>query len=127
MNRARPQTRQIHEREHAQSRTRTQVVRVHEQSANGITPCPETSRQPVRIRDQAPANTGCNQASGAAMNSPETGKRLELSMSAISPLANVGRGPRRADNSPIRRLVVSIFSPTSFPVYIRNLPVYDLI
>src|SRR5258708_7906898 len=120
MNRARPQMRQSREREHAQSRTRTQIARVREQSASRLNPRPGTRQQPVRIGDQAPAKTGCNQASGADMNSPQTSNRLALSTSVISPLANVGSESRLADNPPRHHLVVSILPPTGFPVYIRN-------
>jgi hypothetical protein len=127
MNCSRPQTRQFLEREQAQGRTQTPIFRVREQSANGFSPRADTRQQTVRIRDRAPASTVRDQASAVGTNCPQTVPSLALSTSAVSPLTNIDREFRLAENSPSRRIVVSIFPPTSFPVHIRIIRAYAFI
>ncbi len=127
MNRSRPQTRPFHGREQAQGRTQTYFIHVCEQSANALSPRAQTRQQTVRIRDQATASAGCDQGSAADTNCPQTVRNRALSTSTISPLTNIGREPQLAENSPSRRIVVSVFPPISFPVHIRILPDYDFI
>jgi len=127
MNRSRPQTRQFREHEQGQDRTQTQIIRVRVQPANAFSPRAKTRQQTVRIRDQAPASTVCDQAAAADTHCPQAVRSLELSTSAISPLTKMGRESRPAMNCPRRRIVVSISPPTIFPVHIRIIRAYDFI
>jgi hypothetical protein len=127
MNRSRPQTRQFREREQAQGRTRTPIIRVRELSTNAFSPGAKTRQQSVRIRNQAAASPVCDQASATDTNSPQAVRSLALSASAISPLTNIDRESRLAMNFPSRRIVVSIFPSISFSIYIRIIPAYALI
>jgi len=127
MNRSWPQTRQIREREQARNRPQTRFIRVREQSENAFSPRAQTRQQTVRNRDQATASTVCDQAFARDGRNPQTVRSLALSMSAISPLTNIDRESRQAMNCPSRRIVVSIFPPTSFPVHIRIIPAYAYI
>ncbi len=127
MNRSRPQTRQFRGGEQAENRPQTRIVHVRKQSTDTTSPRQAARQQKVCIRECTTDTAVREQALAMGANRPQTVRSLALSTSTISPLTNICREPRQAKNCPSRRIVVSMFPPTSFPVHIRIIPAYVLI
>jgi hypothetical protein len=106
---------------------RTQIIHVLKQSTGATSPPQKARQQTVRIPERTPDTAVREQALAMGANRPKTVRSVALSTSTISPLTNIGREPRRANNCPSCRIVVSMFRPASFPVHIRIIPAYDLI
>jgi len=119
-----PQTRRFREREQARYRTRTEFVHVREQSVAAFNPRQQARQQTVRIHEPATALIVRQQASARSTRYPQTVCRLGQSASGISPLTTIGRKPRQTKNGPGRHIIVSMFTPISFPVHIRQIPAH---
>ena len=123
----RPGPQPVRELDSTENRTQTRIIRVREQSTSGFSPCQQARPQQVRIRERITDTAVREQTLAMIANRPQTVRSLALSTSTISPLTKIGYVPRQAKNCPSRRIVVSIFPPTSFPVHIRNIPAHVFI
>ena len=130
MNRPRPQTRQIREREPAEGSPQSRLIHVREQSMSAPSPRPQARSQTVRIRERITVSTVRGQARAAATNCPQTVRSLALPMSANSSRTRIRRDPGLAGNCPRRRILVSLSWPAHFPVRLRfilSFPSYVLL
>ena len=121
MNHARPQSRQIREREQAKDRPQLRLIRVREQSTFASSPRQQTGQQSVRSRDQGAVSTVRDLTVAMDMNTPRVGHDSKLAVAKTSLLSGSSREPELAANCPPHRLVVAISPLTSFPVHIRTI------
>ena len=122
-----PQTRQIHDLDSAGSRTRTQTVRVREQSMSAFSPRKQTRPRSVRVLGHATASTVREPAVAADSNCPQLVRSRELSTSPNWSRAQSVREHGPATNCPRRYIAVTILPPIIFPVHIRITHAYDLV
>ena len=122
-----PQTRLFHEHGQAKCRTRTRIIRVHEQSISAFCPHPRIRLQTVHIRDFSAAFTRRNRGLAADIQCPQTVRRHELSTPTSLPQPGIGFVFQHATNRSRHRIAVSILPPISFPVHIQISPTYVLI
>lgn len=122
-----PRTRQIHDRDSVENRTRTQTVRVRELSVSAFSPRKQARPRTVRVLGNAAASTVLEPAAATDSNCPQPVRRRELSTSPNWSRAQSVREDGPATNCPRRCIAVSILQPISFPVRIQPIPAYDLI
>ena len=120
-----PQTRPGHGHDPAQCRPRTQTVRVHEQSASADCPRPQSRPQTVRVHGLATDSIGHEQAKANVTDCPQPVRSRELSTNANWPRPRFVCSRRPAKNCPRSGIASSTSSPTSFPVHIQPIPIYD--
>lgn len=125
MYRSWPQTRHSHGLDPAQCRTRTQTVRVREQSSTASCPRQQSHSQTVRNHELAMATIVRKQAAAAFRECPQTGRNPELSTLANWPRTRFVRNRRPAMNYPRRSIALSAWASVHFPVQIQMIPVYD--
>jgi hypothetical protein len=117
MNHARPQSRQIREREQAKDRPQLRLIRVREQSTFASSP----RQQSVRSRDQGAVSPVRDLKAAMDMDTPRAGHYSELADAKTSLLTGSSRESEPAAIGPRHRLVVAISPLTSFPVHIRTI------
>jgi hypothetical protein len=122
-----PQTRQIRDLDSAARRTRTQTVRVREQSMSAFSPRTQARPRTGRVLGNTADSTVRKSAAATAINCPQTVRSRELSTSTNSPCPRTVREPRLAYNYPHHRIAVSILPLINFQVRIQTIPAYDLI
>ena len=122
-----PQTRQIREHDSAESRTRTETVRVRELSVSVFSSRKQSRPQTVRVLGNATASIVREPAAATATNGPQPVRNLELSTSANWSRTQSVREHGKAKNYPHCCIAVSILPPISFPVRIQPIPAYDLV
>ena len=122
-----PQARQIHDLDSAGNRTRTQTIRVREQSVSAFSPRKQARPRTGRVLGNAADSAVRESAAATDSNYPQTVRSRELSTSANSARPRTVREPRLANNCPHHRIAVSIFPPINFPVRIQTIPAYDLV
>ena len=125
-----PRTRHI--RGHAQStnNAQTQPVRGREQFMPALSPRPQARSQNVRIRERTTVSTVRGQALASDIICPQTVHGLALALSANSSRTSIRRDPRLARNCPRECFLVSISSPSHFPVHLQfilSFPSYVLL
>ena len=122
-----PRARQIRDHDSAENKTRTQTVRVREQSVSAFSP-----RKQARPRIGSVLGNAADSAvreSAAATNSscPQIVRSRELSTSPNWSRTHSVRECGPAKNCPHQRIAVSILPPINFPVRIQLIPAYDLV
>lgn len=122
-----PQTRQIRDLDSAANRTRTQTVRVREQSMSAFSPRKQARPRTDRVLGNAADSTVRESAAATATHCPQTVRSLELATFANSSCPRTVREPRQATNCPRRCIAVSVLSPISFLVRIQTIPAHDII
>ena len=122
-----PRARQIRDLDSAASRTRTQTVRVREQSMSAFSPRKQARPRTVRVLGNATASIVREPAAATDSNCPQPVRSRELSTSPNWSWAQSVREHGPATNCPRRRITVSILPPIIFPVHIRITPAYDLV
>lgn len=122
-----PRTRQIHDRDSVGNRTRTQTVRVREQSMSAFSPRPQSRPRTGCVLGNAATATAREPAAVTDANCPQTVRSRELSMSANWSRAQSFREHGLASNYPRHCIAVSILPPITFPVCIQPIPTYDLV
>jgi hypothetical protein len=122
-----PRARQIRDLDSAVNRTRTQTVRVREQSMSAFRPRKQARPQTVRVLGNAAASTVREPAVATDSNCPQPVRSRELSMSPNWSRTQSVREHGPAMNCPRRCIAVSILPPVIFPVHIRITPAYDLV
>ena len=122
-----PRARQIRDRDSAENSTRTQTVRVREQSMSAFSPRKQARPRTGRVLGNAMASTVREPAVVTDSNCPQTVHSREPSTSANWPRAQSVREHGPATNCPRHRIAVSILPPISFPVRIQPIPAYDLV
>ena len=127
MNRSRPQTRQIREREQARHRAQTRIVRVREQSTSAFSPRTGARQRTVHEHCDALALTVREQRLAMDVNSPPTGRSREQSTYAHLPRTGIVRALGQANKNPQGRIAIAISPPTIFPVHIRIIPAYAIV
>jgi len=127
MNHARPQARQIREREQSEDRPKLRLIRVREQSPVASSPRHRSRQQSVRSRDKDTISTGRNTAVATDMDTPQTDRNSEPAAAAASPLTGIGRAFEQVTNCPSHYIAVAISPLTCFPVHIRTIPTNVLI
>jgi hypothetical protein len=119
MNHARPQPRQIREREHAKDRPQLRLIRVREQSTFASSPRQQTRQQSVRSSDQGAVSPVRDLTAAMDMDTPRAGHYSELADAKTSLLTGSSREPEPAAIGTRHRLVVAISPTIRFPVHIR--------
>ncbi|MCI0748451.1 MAG: hypothetical protein L0Y58_23845 [Verrucomicrobia subdivision 3 bacterium] len=119
MNHARPQARQIREREQAEGSPQSRLIRVRERSASASNPRQQARQQSVRIRDEERVSTARDATAATDVDTPRAGRDSELAVATTSPLTCSGRESELAANCPRHRLAVAISPTIRFPVHIR--------
>ena len=122
-----PRARQIHDHDSAVNRTRSQTVRVREQSVSAFSPRKQARPRTSRVLGNAADSTVRESAAATGSIYPQTVRSRELSMSAIRSRAKSVREHGLTTNCPRRCIAVSIFPPINFPVRIQTIPGYDLV
>lgn len=122
-----PRARQIRDRDSVKNRTRTQTVRVREQSVSAFSPRKQASPRTGRVLGNAAASIVREPAAAADSHCPQTVRNRELSTFANWSRAQSVREHGPATNCPRRCIAVSILSPISFPVRIQINPAYVLV
>ncbi len=122
-----PRARQIRDPDSAVNRTRTQTVRVREQSMSAFSPRKQARPGTVHVLGHATASTVREPAVAADSNCPQLVRSRELSTSANWSRAQSVRDASLARNCPRRCLAVSILPPTQFPVHIHFIPAHVLV
>ena len=122
-----PRVWQIHDLDSAVNRTRTQTVRVREQSMSAFSPRTQARPRTGRVLGNAADSTVREPAADTPTNCPQTVRCRELSTSPNWSRAQSVRERGPAANCPRRCIAVSILPPIIFPVHIRITPAYDLI
>jgi hypothetical protein len=117
MNHARPQSRQIREREQAKDSPQLRLIRVREQSTFASSP----RQRLVRSRDQGAVSPVRDLTAAMDMDTSRAGHYSELADAKTSLLTGSSREPEPAAIGPRQRLVVAISPLTSFPVLIRTI------
>ena len=119
MNYSRPHTRQIREREQAESSPQSRLIRVREQSAFVDSPRQQARQQSVRSRDQGTVSTVRELTVATDTGTPRAGHDSELVVATTSPLTGSGRESEPAANCPRHRIAVAIAPTIRFSVHIR--------
>jgi hypothetical protein len=122
-----PQTRPGHGHGPVQCRPRMQTVHVREQSASADCPRPQPRSQTVRVHGLATDSFVLEQAVATVMDCPQLVRSRELSTNANWPRPRFVRSRRPAKNCPRSGIASSTSSPTSFPVHIQPISIYDYI
>ena len=122
-----PRARQIRDHDSAENKTRTQTVRVRDQSVSAFSPRKQTRPRTGRVLGGATASTVREPAAATATNCPQTVRSRELSASPNSARPRNVHERGQAKNCPRRCIAVSILPPIIFPVHIRITPAYDLV
>jgi len=122
-----PQSRQIRDFDPAGNRTRTQKVRVREQSVSAFSPRTQPRPRTGRDLGHAAASTVREPAAATATNDPQPVRSLELSTSPNWSRAQSVREHGLATNCPCRCIAVSILPPINFQVRIQTIPAYDFV
>ena len=122
-----PRARQIRNHDSAENKTRTQTVRVREQSVSAFSPRKQARPRIGRVLGKAAASTVREPAAATATHCPQTVRSRKLSTSANSQSARTVREHGLAKNYPHHRIAVSISPPINFRVRIQTIPAYDLI
>jgi hypothetical protein len=120
-----PQTRPGNGHGPVQCRPRTHPVRVHEQSASADCPRPQSRPQTVRVHGLAMDSFVHEQAMATVMDCPQPVRSRELSTNTNWPWPRSVRSRRPAENCPRSGIASSISFPSSFPVHIQPIPIYD--
>ena len=122
-----PRARQIRDHDSVVNKTRTQTVRVREQSVSAFSPRKQARPRTGRALGNAADSVVRESAAATAINCPHTVRSHELSTTANwSPTQSI-REHGLAMNCPRRCIAASIFPPINFPVCIQTIPAYDLI
>ena len=121
MNRSRPQSRQIREREQAEDRPQLRLIRVREQSMFASSPRQQARQQSVRSRDQGAISTVRDLAKVTDMDTPQTDRDSELIAAGASPQPGIARKSAPGTNRPPHHITVAISPLTSFSVHIRTI------
>ena len=122
-----PQTRQIRDHDSAVNRTRTQTVRVREQSVSAFRPRQQSRPRAIHVHAQATASFVREHAAATDAKCPQTVRSRELSTSADWSRTQSVRRRGLTTNYPHRRIAVSILPPIIFPVHVRIIPAHVLI
>lgn len=122
-----PRARQIHDHDAVVCKTRTQTVRVREQSVSAFSPRKQARPQTVRVLGKAADSTVREPAAATDSNCPQPVRSRELSTSPNRSRAQSVREHGPATNCPRRCIAVSILPPINFPVHIHITPAYDLV
>jgi hypothetical protein len=122
-----PRARQIRDHDSAVNRTRTQTVRVREQSMSAFSPRKQARPRIGRVLGNGAASTVLEPAAATDSNCPQPVRRRELSTSPNWSRAQSVREDGPATNCPRRCIAVSISPPISFPVRVQNIPAYDFV
>ena len=122
-----PRARQIRDLDSAEDRTRTQTVRVREQSTSALSPRKQARPQTGRVFGDTADSTAREPATATDSIYPPTVLSRGLSMPANWSRAQSVPERGLATNSPRRCIAVSILPPISFPVRIHFIPAYDLV
>ena len=121
-----PQTRQIRDRDPVENRTRTQSVRVREQSVSTFSSRKQASPRTVRVLGNAAALIVREPEAATDSHCPQTVRSRELSTSPNSQNARTVREHGLVRN-PRRCIAVSTLPPIDFPVRIQINPAYGLV
>lgn len=122
-----PRAWQIRDLDSAANGTRSQTVRVREQSVSAFSPRKQARPRTGRVLGNAADSTVREPAAATATLCPQTARSLELSASANWSRAQSVREHGLATNCPRRCIAVSILPPIIFPVRIQIIPAYDLV
>ena len=122
-----PRVRQIRDHDSAKNKTRTQTVRVREQSVSAFSPREQARPRTSRVLGNA-ADSGVREwAAATDSNCPQTVCSRELSTSSNWSRTHSVRERGPAKNCPHHRIAVSILPPINFPVRIQTIPAHDII
>jgi len=124
VNSAWPLTRQIHDRDSVENRTRTQIIHVREQSVSAFSPRKQASSRTGRVLGNAAASTVREPAAVADAHCPQTVHSRELSTFANPPSVMAVREHGLARSHPRQCIAVSNLPPIRFPVRIQINPAY---
>lgn len=127
MNLARPQTRQVRDRDPIEESPQLRLIRVREQSASAFSPRQQARERSVHIRGNDAASTGHNLAVATDMDTPQIDRDSELPACTIASLAGIELGNQQAKRCPIRCIAVDILQPISFPLCIHHNSAYVLL
>jgi hypothetical protein len=119
MNHARPQTRQIRERDQAGGRPQLRLIRVREQSVFANSPRQQARRQSVCSRGKGAVSTVRNSAATTHTDTPLSDRDSGLAAATATPLTGIGRDSEPAMRYPRHRIAVAISPLIRFPVHIR--------
>jgi hypothetical protein len=108
MNHARPQARQIREREQAEGRPQLRLIRVREQSASASSPRQQARQQAVRDAKRA-----------TDMDNLPPVPDSEVAAAKASPLTGIGHDSGPGTNYPCHRIAVATSWLIRFPVHIH--------
>ncbi len=122
-----PRARKIRDLDSAGNKTRTQTVRVREQSMSAFSPRKQARPRTGRVHGNAADLAVRESAEATDSNCPQTVRSRELSTSPNWSRAQSVRKHGPATNCPRRCIAVSILPPIIFPVHIRITPAYDLV
>ena len=122
-----PRARQIRDHGSAGNRTRTQTVRVREQSMSAFSPRKRARPRTDRVLSNTADSTVREPAAATDLNCPQPVRSRELSTSPNWSRAQSVREHGPATNCPRRYIAVSILPPISFPVRIQTSPAHDII
>ena len=122
-----PRARQIRDLDSVVNRTRTQTVRVREQSMSAFSPRKQARPRKGRVLGNAAASTVRESAAATDSNCPQTVRSRELSTSSNWSRAQSVRERGPATNCRRGCIAVSILPPIIFPVHIHITPAYDLV
>ena len=122
-----PRTRQIHDRDSVENRTRTQTIHVHELSVSAFSPRQPSCPRTIHVRAQATASIVREQAAAADADCPQTVRSRGLSTTANSSRTQSFRELGPVTRCPRHRLTVSILPLIHFPIHIQINPSHDLV
>ena len=122
-----PRARQIRDLDSAVNRTRTQTVRVREQSMSAFSPRKQARPRTGRVLGNAADSTVRESAAVTDSIYPQTVRSRELSTSPNWSRTQSVRAHGPATNCPLRCITVSILPSINFQVHVRIIPAHVLI
>lgn len=121
MKHARPQARQIREREQAKGSPQLRLILVREQSASAFSPRQQARQQSVRGCGKAALSTVRIAATTTDADTPRSDRDSVLAAVTAKPLTSIGRESEQAANCPDHCIAVVFSSLIHFPVHIRSI------
>ncbi len=122
-----PRARQIRDPDSAVNRTRTQTVRVREQSMSAFSPRKQARPRTGRVLGNAADSTVRELAASTDSNCPQTVRSRELSTSPNWSRTQSVRERGLAENWPHRCISVSVLLPINFLARIQIIHAYELV
>ena len=125
MYRSWPQTRPGQGHDLVQCRSRMQSVRVRKQSASAFYPRQQSLPQSVRIHGQAMVSIVHERTTATVLDFPQPSQSCEPTKPANWPQTRFVRSRRPAMYYARRRIILSAWASTNFPVQIQMIPFYE--